>query len=227
MLSMRKTAYFIALVMGMTLLMASGCRSGKGDVSALVDTVPMLVLQIQKCSRLYTTEYRIHKIVTHDDVVRLRGRVFSTDYDLPLPVGERKVAIPMDATLKAYIDFSDFSSDQVQRRGRRVIVTLPDPRVVLTESKIDQEGIREYVALMRSHFSDRELSVYEQQGREAILSSIPELGIIEAARASAARLLVPILVQMGFKESDITITFSREYGVGDIRKLLDTTSIEQ
>lgn len=27
-----------------------------------VDTIPMLVMQVQKCSRLYTAEYKMHKI---------------------------------------------------------------------------------------------------------------------------------------------------------------------
>ena len=38
-----------------------------------VDTVPMLITQVQKCAKLYTAEYHVHKIVTHDDVVRLKG----------------------------------------------------------------------------------------------------------------------------------------------------------
>lgn len=224
---MRKTTYFVCLTLTLALLVVMGCGGRASGDAAQVDTLPMLVMQIQKCSRLYTTEYRIHKIVTHDDVVRLRGRVFSTDYDFPLPVGERKVAIPMDATLKAYIDFADFSASQISREGDRITVTLPDPRVVMTESKIDQEGIREYVALMRSHFSDRELSAYEQQGREAILQSIPDLGIIEAARLSAARLLIPLIVQLGYDERNITIVFRPDLKTDDIRHLLDQTTIEQ
>ena len=35
-----------------------------------IDTVPMLITQVQQCAKLYTAEYRVHKIVTHDDVVR-------------------------------------------------------------------------------------------------------------------------------------------------------------
>ena len=186
-----------------------------------IDTVPMLVMQVQKCSRLYTTEYRVHKIVTHDDVMRLRGQLFSADYNVQLPFGDRKVAIPMDATLKAYIDFSEFSEKNVRRDGDRITITLPDPRVMLTDSKIDQEGIREYVSMTRSHFSDRELADYEQQGREAIIASIPQLGIVETARESAARLLVPMLVSMGFAEENVTVTFSRDFSIQDIRRLLE------
>lgn len=179
---------------------------------------PSLVTQIQKCTRLYTTEYRIHKIVTHDDVLRLKGSLLSQGFDIPLPLGERKVAIPMDATLKAYIDFSNFTEDNVERDGERITIILPDPKVVMTSSKINQKEIREYVGLTRSHFTDKELTNYEQQGRQAILNSIPQLGIVEQAQSNAARVLVPMLTEMGYKEENITIAFRRNL---DFSRLLD------
>jgi len=206
----------------------AGCKGDPAEGDARqVDTIPMLVMQIQKCSRLYTTEYRVHKIVTHDDVVRLRGQLFSRDYDVALPIGDRKVAIPMDATLKAYIDFANFSEENVRRQNGKITITLPDPRVVMTDTKIDQKGVREYVSLTRSHFSDRELSAYEQQGREAIIANIPKMGIIERARESAARQLIPIIAQMGYEEENITISFSRDFSITDIRTLLELNNVER
>lgn len=174
---------------------------------------PTLVQQVRKCSRLYTTEYRIHKIVTHDDVLRLKGQLLRQDFDIPLPLGERKIAIPMDATIKAYIDFSNFSEQNVERDGDRITILLPDPQVVLTSSKINRDEIREYVGLTRSHFSDKELTGYEQQGREAILKSIPGLGIEETARENAARVLVPLLTDMGYDERNVTIAFRRDLDI--------------
>lgn len=225
---MRNVAYLLILLLfACFCFVGCGRKQGAVDGVSPVDTIPMLIMQIQKCSRLYTTEYKVHKIVTHDDVVRLRGKLFSKDYDVRLPLGDRKVAIPMDATLKAYIDFADFSEANVSRQGDKLTITLPDPQVVLTDSKIDQQGIREYVSLTRAHFSDQELSAYEQQGREAIIARIPQMGIIESARASAARLLIPMMTNLGYQEQDITITFSREFTPTDIRMLLDLNSVEQ
>lgn len=192
-----------------------------------IDSIPMLILQIQKCSRLYTTELQVHKIITHEDDVRVKGKILGADYDLPLPLGDRKIAIPMDATLKAYIDFGNFSEDNIAADGQKLTVRLPNPHVMLTSTKIDQEGIKEYVSLARAHFSDKELTVYEQQGREAIIESIPRLGIVELARQSAARVLIPLLVQMGYKEEDITIEFSDDFKADDIRNLLDTNIEKQ
>ena len=196
-------------------LMAA-CSSDPEPADTVADNTekrPTLVQQVRKCSRLYTTEYRIHKIVTHDDVLRLKGQLLRQDFDIPLPLGERKIAIPMDATIKAYIDFSNFSEQNVERDGDRITILLPDPQVVLTSSKINRDEIREYVGLTRSHFSDKELTGYEQQGREAILKSIPGLGIEETARENAARVLVPLLTDMGYDERNVTIAFRRDLDI--------------
>lgn len=186
-----------------------------------IDTVPMLVMQIQKCSRLYTTEYKVHKIVTHDDVVRLQGSLLKQNINIRLPLGDRKIAIPIDATLKAYIDFSNFSEANIERQGDKITILLPDPKVELTSSKVNQQEIRSYVGLVRAGFSDEEMSSYERQGREAIIQSIPRLGIVDMARANAARALVPLLQQMGYREEDITIAFRDEFKPYDIRKFLE------
>ena len=183
----------IACLLLLTLLFAAtfnGCR--KGDATAKdsqVDTIPMLVMQIKKCSRLYTTEYRVHKIVTYNDVKEFSGEFFSKKFSITFPYTDRKVAIPMDVTLKGYIDFANFSEENVQREGDKITIILPDPRIELTSSKIDQKGITEYVSLVRSHFTDSELSALEQQGREAVIKRIPEMGIRWASSRPPA--LVP------------------------------------
>ena len=202
---------FLTVVIGA----AASCSSEQTtDTEAVVtDTVPSLVMQIQKTSRLYTTEYHIHKIVTHDDVVRLKGNFLSKDFDIPLPLGERKVAIPMDATLKAYIDFSDFSENNIERHGDKITILLPDPKITLTSSKINQKDIKEYVGFTRSHFTDKELTNYEQQGRKSILDNVPNMGLIQTAQENAARVLVPMLTQMGYQEENITIAFRKNLSI--------------
>ena len=185
-----------------------------------VDTVPLLITQIQKCAKLYTAEYHVHKIVTHDDVVHLKGSLLKRDFDIKMPVGDRKVAIPIDAKLKAYIDFSTFSEENIERQGKKITIVLPDPQVTMTSSKVDQKNVKEYVSLMRAHFSDAELASYQQQGREAIIADIPKMGIIETAQANAAKVLVPMLMELGYDEADITVAFRKHYGPNDIMKLL-------
>jgi len=140
-------------------------NTGSEAPSKSIDTIPALIMQVKQTSRLYTAEYNIRKIVTHDDVIRLKGTLFNKDFDMPVPIGDRKIAIPMNAKLKAYIDFSEFSEKNIERNGNKITIILPDPRVTLTGSKIDQKNIKEFVSLTRSYFSDAEMSDYERQGR--------------------------------------------------------------
>ena len=199
------------MMIGCWLLVA--CNGTNNDNLATDDTpnTATLVTHIQQCSRLYTAEYKVHKIITHDDVLKLQGQLTGQDYDIDLPfLGDRKIAIPMDATLKAYIDFEGFSEQNVERVGKKVTITLPDPQVMLTSSKIDHANIKKYVALLRSDFTDAELTSYERQGRQAIINAIPDMDIIETARQNAARVLIPMMEQMGYQEQDITITFRKD-----------------
>ena len=184
--------------------------SVQAGIARGIDTVPMLIMQVQKCSKLYTAEYRVHKIITHDDALRLKGQLMSKQFNLKVPLADRKIAIPMDAKIKAYIDFSEFSEQNIERNGRQITIILPDPQVVMTSSKIDQQNVKQYVGLTRAHFSDEELAGYQQQGREAILQSIPDMGVEETARANAAKVLVPMLTQLGYEEQDITIAFRKD-----------------
>ncbi len=210
------------LILAIILFSLCGCHQQQEEeiVAVPADTLPSLITHIRQCSRIYTTEYKIHKIVTHDDVIRLKGTFLAQDFNFKMPLGDRKIAIPMDATLKAYIDMSDFSERNVEKTDGKMIITLPDPQVVMTSSKIDQKNIKEYVGLVRSHFTDAEMTNYERQGRAAIIESIPQLNILHTAQENAARVLVPIIRQLGYQEQDIIIQFRKEYGLRDLQSLI-------
>lgn len=220
---MKQSICYISLL----LLLLTGCGGNKKAERKAepLDTIPMMVMQIQKCSKLYTAEYHLHKIVTHDDQMRLKGTFLAQKFDITLPFGNRRIAIPMNATMKAYIDFSDFSEKNVRRRGKKIEIMLPDPKVELTQSKIDHQEIKKQVSILRGSFTDEEMANYERQGRAAILNDIPKLGIIGMAREGAAHTLIPMIMQMGYEENDITITFRKEFTLEDLPTLLDAKSI--
>ena len=202
-------------------LMVLGCSGNKSEPGQeVVDTVPMMVTQLKKCSRLYTTEIRVHKIITHNDEKTIKGSFLGNKFNINLPLSKRQVAIPMEATLKAYVDFGKFSEDNVRRHGDRIEITLPDPQVELTGTRIDNKGIKRYVDFARSNFTDAELTAYERQGRASIVKSIPQMKIMDQARHNAANVIIPRVAQMGFKEENITVNFRKDFNYGDITRLL-------
>lgn len=192
----------------LAIILSGSCKRGGSDGGgASIDTIPMMVQQIKECSRLYTAEYKVHKIITHSDTSKISATVLGQKLNLNLPGGRRKVAIPIDAVLKAYIDFSNFSEDNVRSEGGKIYIDLPNPHVVITSSKIDHEGIKKYVSIIRSDFSDEELALYEKQGRQDIINDIPNLGILNTARRSAASQLLPLISMLGIPQENIVITF--------------------
>lgn len=218
---MNRTFFILQVLLCASLL--TGC-AGKEETSRVeeepIDTIQTILLKAQKCSRLYTTEFHIHKIVTYDDLISVKGKLFNQDYDLNLPVGYRKIAFPMDATLKGYIDMGLLTADNFTRYGDELVITLPNPQVMMTSTKIDHTNVREYVALTRAHFSDKEITELERQGREAIIKQIPDYGIAEQARENAARLLIPLATQLGFREENVTIAFSDDFTTESLSTLV-------
>lgn len=211
------------LIVAITAAMLSACGDSVQDSqkSQLTqDSIPKLIMQVQKSAKLYTAEIQVHKIITHDDDLKIKGSILQQDFDIPLPLGSRKVAIPMDATVKAYIDFGGFSEKNVKREGDKIEIILPDPQVELTSTRINHDDVKKHVPLFRSNFSDKELADYSLQGRKAILNDIPKMGVVKMAQESATRMLVPMLQQMGYEESNITITFRKDFSEKDVLSII-------
>lgn len=206
--------------------LASCSRKEAQPAKAEVDTIPMMVMQIKKCSKLHTAEYKLHKIITHKDTKTLTGSFMSKSFSIDLPLGSRKVAIPIDATAKAYIDFSEFSEKNIHKNGDKIEIILPDPKIELTSTKVNHNDIKQHVPLMRSDFTDEELAAYERQGRDDIVKSLSQTNFLETARLSATRTIVPILEQLGYKEENITVSFRKPFSLNDIKQLIDKTTLE-
>ncbi len=209
---------FVKTIFALSLVLLASCgkkEESKPTTEDARDSIPQLILRVSQSSKLYTSEYQIHKIITHDDVVRLNGSFFAKKFSMKLPLADRKIAIPIDATLKGYVDMSSFSENNIRKMPNgKITVILPEPHIIVSGSKVDHNGIKQYVSFSRSNYSDEEMSNFEQQGMASIIESIPELGIIESTRDGAARIIIPMLVKMGYKEEDITVEFPQQY-MGD------------
>ena len=186
-----KTTFYFVIVLCLSLL--SACRGEETKAEAVrVDTLS-LVMQVKECARLYTAEYEVHKLVLKDDPLRVKGNLFQRAFDVKVPIGERKVMIPLDVTLKAYIDFTGFDEKNVLRSGDRIVVTLPDPRVVVTSSRINHDEVKQFVSLTRSDYT----------------------------REKAAHVLVPMLTRLGYDEQNIVISFRKDFTTADMPLLLE------
>lgn len=214
-----KITFCFVIVLCLSLL--SACRGKETKAEAVrVDTLS-LVMQVKECARLYTAEYEVHKLVLKDDPLRVKGNLFQRTFDVKVPIGERKVMIPLDVTLKAYIDFTGFGEKNVLRSGDRIMVTLPDPRVVVTSSRINHDEVKQFVSLTRSDYTSAELADFTRQGEDEILASVPQLGILEMARENAAHVLVPMLTRLGYDERNIVVSFRKDFTAADMPLLLE------
>lgn len=218
-----KVKTFVLMTLAAVALITSGACSGSDDnaqADDLAETEPRdsigeLVSRVRATDRLYTSEYQVHKLVSFDDVRRLRGSLLGKKFDVRLPQGDRKVLIPVDAVIKGYIDFSGFSSDNVRIDSGRVTVILPDPDIELTSTKIDHRNIKEFTSYGRPSFTAAELSMIEKQGRAAIVASIPQMGIVDDTRRSAYNIIVPMLTAMGYEPGNITVEFRKDFSRND------------
>lgn len=175
-----------------------------------------IIREVSAADRLYITEYVVRKMVTYDDIIKVKGTAFSRKFDFALPQGDRKIIIPMEARIKAYIDFSTFGPDNVEILPDSTIrIKLPDPQIVITSTKIDHGGIKSFVDFGRSRFTQAEMAEYEKQGRAAIIHSIPKMGVIETARSHAYRFMLPIVEAMGYPTEKIIVDFGKHYTESD------------
>ena len=193
---------------------------GKGDEQSDEVELPDIVMQVQQQARLYSTEYRLHKIITQDDTRQLQGSILNQKYKLDLPLGKRSIAVPIEATVKTFVDFGEFSEKNVKRNGEKIEIILPDPQFEITSTRVNHDEVKQYIPLLRSNFSDAELTALTQAGRAAVAKDLPKLNLSESARQNAARALIPMLAAMGFDESQITVTFRKKFTVSEISSFL-------
>ena len=234
---MKYTLYLIIGIWSLTC-----CTTGETEEPKVEEQKDHVSIATEICrqSRLYTTEYIVHKIVTHNDLRALKGSFLGMKFNHQLPLGDRKIAIPIDVTLQAYIDLSQITEKDIEviksekikvksvegtnspsEEGEAIRITLPDPQIVVTSSKVDNLGVRTKVSWLRSNFTDKEMTNFTQQGVASVLRTVPQMGIIESAQQNAAALLIPLLADMGYSRENIVITFRKDFDEEDLRYLYD------
>ena len=153
------------------------------------------VFAIREMSELATVEYLVTKIIRASDD--------KTWYK----IGERKILMSCEASIKAGIDLSGIREENIRIDGKSISLVLP--RAHLVSINIKPENIKveyEETGLFRSDFSAAERDQLMAQGEAQISKSVDSLGVLQTAETNASLFVSNYLKKLGYER--INIRFS-------------------
>ncbi len=148
------------------------------------------VYEIRNIGQLSTSEYTVGKIVKLDKT----GEEW-------YKFGERRILISCKAKIKAGIDLSKLSKDDIKIKGKTIEINLPpaeitsftmDPKFVHTEM--------ESVSGFRDQFTQQEKNDFLKQGEEAIREDIEQTSILKDAEKNAKTFVEDFYKELGFEK---------------------------
>jgi len=178
------------ILIGLFVLFAVTSCEQETDYSKLEEQVG----KITSLSELGTVEYVISKIVKADDN--------ATWYKF----GDRKILFSCKATLKAGIDLSKLTNDDIKTDfGKKSIsITLPKAKPLSLNMKPEDIAlVYEKTSITRSSFSNSERDAVLAQGEKNIWESVPTIGILADAEDNAKLFLESILKQAGYTKINV------------------------
>jgi len=162
----------------------SGCKSGLPDKQQ--------VLAIREMGNLASTEYTITKLVKASDD--------KTWYK----IGDRKILISCRATIKAGVDLSKLTKDDVEISGKKITLRLPEPTVLSLNMAPENIKVEhQEIGMLRTGFDNAERDALLRQAEVQINKSIDELGILNTAKQHSSLFLDQFLRKLGFTEVTI------------------------
>ncbi|HRQ51547.1 MAG TPA: DUF4230 domain-containing protein [Agriterribacter sp.] len=174
----KKIIYFLLCIM-------VSCRAGSYKEE-------QEILALKEINELVTVEYVVNKIIKASDD--------KTWYK----IGDRKILMTCEATLKAGIDFSGITAKHIQVNGKEITLTLP--QATLFSVNIKPENIRvayEETGAFRSSFSAQERDMLAAQAQEQIGNAARTLGVLQTAEANASLFVSHFLRSMGYEKINI------------------------
>ena len=151
---------------------------------------------LTEMAEIGTVEYTISKIIKASDTK------FYT-------IGDRKILFSCSATMKAGVDMTNFSAEQVVIKDKEITINLPKPRVLSFNMPPEKAKLEyEKVGALRFDFTAEDRNNLLRQGEKDILADAPNLGILEDAEANAKMFFEALLAQVGFEK--INVVFNEE-----------------
>lgn len=163
------------------LLFVTGCSKKQGEANRVI-------FSLKEMSDLATVEYTVTKIIKANDN--------KTWYK----IGNRKILMSCEATIKAGIDMSKLSKDNFNIKGKSLRLTLPDPKII--SLSIPAEKIKvEYqdISLFRDRFKTAERDALALQAEKQIRNSIDALGILQQAKINTSLFVNKLLMRLGYE----------------------------
>lgn len=151
------------------------------------------VATLQEIQELATVEYTISKVVK------------ASDNQTWYKIGDRKILITCEATVKAGINMKGITEKNIVTSGKTIRIQLPPPKVLSVN--LPPEGIQvafEEVSFFRKEFTSAERDDLLKQAEEQIRNSGSELGILAQAKTNTQLFLSKFLLQLGFEKVEIS-----------------------
>lgn len=150
------------------------------------------ILALKEMNELVTVEYVVNKIIKASDN--------QTWYKL----GDRKILMTCEATLKAGIDFSKINTDDINIKDKAITLILP--HATLFSLNIKPEDIKvayEEVGAFRDNFSSQERNMLAAQAQEQIQGSVDSLGVLQTAETNASLFVSNFLRNLGYEKISV------------------------
>ena len=158
------------------------------------------VAKLFNLKKLDLVDYKVRKVLSYED----KANIFL------LKFGSKKLLLTCVADVKAGLDFDAFNPETditVDKQSKSVSIVLPAPSITsFVINDVDEEYNVTTGARKAIKQEDRNMVV--EQGRTEIENAIPELGILDEARASAVKRFTSMVEHLGF--SHVNITFADE-----------------
>jgi len=144
---------------------------------------------------LGTVEYVVEKVMKADHK--------ATWYKF----GKRKILFTCKASLKAGINLSKLTNEDIKTNFRKKSISITLPKAELMTLNIKPEEIMlvyEKTTLLRSSFSNDERNSVLVQGEKSIRENVSEFGILDDAEVNAKSFLESFLRNAGYKIINIS-----------------------
>lgn len=134
------------------------------------------------------------------------SKIIATDHDAFYKLGDRKILFSCYSTMKAGVDISKFSAENIviDEANKAMTVTLPKPKIIAFN--MPAEGIKlewEKSTGLRQKFSEEERLQIHRLAEENVKGDAENLGIIKDAEDQTRLIIEGLVANWGYKKVDV------------------------